>query len=150
MNFPKSLCKLICMVLVTGITVQLAACGTLLYPERRGQRSGRIDVGVAVLDGIGLLFFIIPGVIAFAVDFSTGAIYLPGGHRALTGTEGIKVVKVNPDQLRKIDTIKEIVVKETGIPNTIDMKTAQISPLDRTEDIPVRIGKLEKTGYQIK
>ncbi|MDX1268386.1 MAG: hypothetical protein R3311_13565, partial [Oceanisphaera sp.] len=29
-----------------------------------------------------LLFFIVPGVIAFAVDFTTGAIYLPGGRRA--------------------------------------------------------------------
>ena len=33
---------------------------------------------MAVLDGIGLLFFILPGVIAFAVDFSNGTIYLPG------------------------------------------------------------------------
>jgi hypothetical protein len=30
-----------------------------------------------VLNAIGLLFFFIPGIIAFAVDFSTGAIYLP-------------------------------------------------------------------------
>jgi len=138
------------MILVTGMTVQLAACGTLLYPERRGQRSGRIDVGVAVLDGIGLLFFIIPGVIAFAVDFSTGAIYLPGGHRASTGTEGIKIVKVKPEQLRTLDNIKDIVVKETGIPETIDMKTAQVSPMDRPEDIPDQIGKLEKADYQVR
>jgi hypothetical protein len=31
----------------------------------------------SALDGIGLLLFFIPGVIAFAVDFATGAIYLP-------------------------------------------------------------------------
>ena len=53
------------------------SCGTILYPERRGQPAGEIDVGVAVLDGLGLLLFLVPGVIAFAVDFSTGAIYLP-------------------------------------------------------------------------
>src|SRR5215472_17337813 len=53
------------------------SCGTILYPERRGQPRGPLDPGVVVLDAIGLLFFIIPGVIAFAVDFSTGAIYLP-------------------------------------------------------------------------
>ena len=34
------------------------------------------------LNGIGLLLFLLPGVIAFAVDFSTGAIYLPGTHAA--------------------------------------------------------------------
>jgi hypothetical protein len=57
------------------LTTVMAA--TLLYPERRGHRSGRIDAGVAVLNGIGMVFFIIPGIIAFAVDFGTGAIYLP-------------------------------------------------------------------------
>src|SRR5690606_29936038 len=33
--------------------------------------------GVAILNGIGLLFYVIPGLIAFAVDFATGAIYFP-------------------------------------------------------------------------
>ena len=60
----------------------LSGCGTILYPNRRGQSRGRIDVGVALLDALGLLFFIIPGVIAFAVDFSTGAIYLPHSRHA--------------------------------------------------------------------
>ena len=55
-------------------------CGTLLYPERRGQRGGRIDWKVVALDGAGLLLFFIPGVIAFAVDIMTGAIYLPPEH----------------------------------------------------------------------
>ncbi len=65
-------------VLATGAAWPVAGCGTLLYPERRGQRGGRIDPAVAILNGIGLLFFIIPGAVAFAVDFITGAIYLPG------------------------------------------------------------------------
>lgn len=79
----------------TGVSVLLAAilgvttsCGTILYPERRGQAAGQIDAGVAVLDGIGLLFFLIPGVIAFAVDFGTGAIYLPPS--AAQGPEDIR------------------------------------------------------------
>lgn len=59
------------------------ACGVILYPERKGQSSGRIDPAVAIFDGIGLLFFIIPGVIAYAVDFATGTIYLP--HTASNG-----------------------------------------------------------------
>jgi len=33
----------------------------------------------AVLDGVGLLLFVIPGIIAFAVDFSTGR-YLSAGN----------------------------------------------------------------------
>lgn len=53
----------------------LSGCGTLFYPERRGNNSN-VDTKVAVLDGIGLIFLILPGVIAYAVDFTTGCIYL--------------------------------------------------------------------------
>ena len=56
-------------------------CGTLMHPERRGQRhSNQMDWKIVALNGLGLLLFFIPGVIAFAVDFYTGAIYLPAGH----------------------------------------------------------------------
>lgn len=64
----------ICAVLI----VQLTGCGTILYPERKGQTGGRIDTGVALLDGIGLFVFVVPGIIAYAVDFYNGTIYLPG------------------------------------------------------------------------
>ncbi|GAB3679455.1 polyribonucleotide nucleotidyltransferase [Salinisphaera aquimarina] len=63
---------------MAGTLIGTTACGVVLYPERKGQVDGRIDPAVAVLDAVGLLFFIVPGVIAFAVDFATGAIYLPG------------------------------------------------------------------------
>ncbi len=72
-----------CALLISALTSQLAACGTLFYPERRGQISGQIDSGVAILNGIGLLFYLVPGVIAFAVDFATGAIYLPDGRYSI-------------------------------------------------------------------
>jgi hypothetical protein len=74
----------------TGLTlaaVSLSACGTIMYPERKGQIDGRIDPTVAILDGIGLLLFLVPGVIAFAVDFSNGTIYLPGSGRRSDATE---------------------------------------------------------------
>jgi hypothetical protein len=45
--------------------------------ERHGQDSGKIDPNVVVLDGIGLLFFLIPGLVDFTIDFVTGSIYLP-------------------------------------------------------------------------
>src|SRR5215475_12594165 len=56
----------------------LTGCGMILHPERRGQPpGGSLDWSVVALDTLGLVLFFIPGVIAFAVDFSTGAIYLP-------------------------------------------------------------------------
>lgn len=65
------------VLLTTTLVTQLTACGSIFYPERRGQISGEIDPGVAILNGIGLLFYVIPGLVAFAVDFTTGAIYFP-------------------------------------------------------------------------
>ena len=64
----------------------LSGCGTLMYPERRGQPQGELDWGVVLLDGLGLLLFLVPGIIAFVVDFRTGAIYLPpGSHDGYSG-----------------------------------------------------------------
>ena len=74
----KTLVNTLRIFICTVLIVQLMGCGTILYPERKGQKSGKIDAGVAILDGIGVLFFIIPGIIAFAVDFYNGTIYLPG------------------------------------------------------------------------
>ncbi len=64
-----------------GTSSLLAGCGTILYPDRTHQKErGDLDPAVVILDGIGLFFFLIPGVIAFAVDFSTGAIFFPADH----------------------------------------------------------------------
>ncbi len=77
-------------VLLTLATLSSAVgCGTILHPERRGQPAGRLDWGVVLLDGLGLIFFLIPGLIAFAVDFSTGAIYLPPEY----STPGVPLVR---------------------------------------------------------
>ncbi len=62
----------------------LTGCGTILHSERIHQHHSRdIDWKIAALDGLGLALFFVPGVIAFAVDFYSGAIYLPPeGHAA--------------------------------------------------------------------
>ncbi|MCY1395283.1 hypothetical protein D9M71_102250 [compost metagenome] len=77
-------------VLVATLLTQLTACGTLFFPDRRGQIEGKIDPVVAALDAIGILFYVIPGLIAFAVDFATGAIYLPGGTTAQVAPEKLQ------------------------------------------------------------
>ncbi|HEY6610076.1 MAG TPA: polyribonucleotide nucleotidyltransferase [Pseudomonas sp.] len=71
--------RIVSGLLAATLLIQLSGCGTLFYPERRGQLKGQIDPAVAALDAIGILFFVIPGLIAFAIDFGTGAIYLPEG-----------------------------------------------------------------------
>lgn len=62
----------------TLLLPHLVGCGSLLYPERVGQpRIGPLDWKVVALDGLGLLLFFVPGVVAFVVDFYNGTIFLP-------------------------------------------------------------------------
>lgn len=102
-------------LLVSLLLVTCLSCGTILHPERRGQPPGRIDPGIAVLDGIGLLLFFVPGVIAFAVDFSTGAIYLPQDSRAAAeipnataSQAGLTVVQMPPETLSRRTIAREV------------------------------------------
>ena len=67
--------------LAAGTASLLSSCGTIIYPDRVNQEErGDLDPMMLGLDAVGLFFFLIPGVIAFAVDFSTGAIYFPEDH----------------------------------------------------------------------
>lgn len=98
--------------LIAALLTQLTACGTILYPDRRGQIEGKIDPVVAVMDAIGILFYVIPGLIAFGVDFATGAIYYPGG----------KTAQVDPTKLKpavdadgKIDNLKLQAILESEL-----------------------------------
>ncbi len=107
--------RLTVFTLIAVLLLQLAACGTILYPERRGQRSGTVDIGVAVLDGIGVVLFVIPGLIAYAIDFSTGAIYLPGGSRSSNGIgTDLTVINVPPAELTP-ERIRQVVLAQTGV-----------------------------------
>ena len=116
MDFKKSAIQSLSLAIAFILLLQAAGCGTIIYPERRGQAGGRIDAGVAILDGVGLLIFLIPGIIAFGVDFATGAIYLPG-KTAKQGTamkkSDMAVIKVNPDDM-SLALLEEILERQTG------------------------------------
>jgi len=144
----KGLSLLICGLLL----FQLAACGTLIYPERRGQTSGEIDPVVAVLDACGLILLVIPGLVAFIIDFDTGAIYLPAGKKSKeridkitegfkgarieSGSDGSIIVRVDPALLTPVAV--ESVGQILG-DNTFSLKhpDLQIGFLDDKADITV-------------
>ena len=84
---------------MVGTILNVTSCGTWIHPERKGQQAGRIDPGIAILDGVGLLFFVIPGLIAFAVDFSNGTIYLPHERSRLS-------MQDTPDDLADMEAVK--------------------------------------------
>jgi hypothetical protein len=108
---------LLALLLSALLVVKSSSCGTLLHPERVGQpRCGRIDPGIAILDGVGLLLFIVPGAVAFAVDFFTGAIYLPPGYAGVDVPPGPvqrTTVYVDPEDLTR-ERVEQVVASQTG------------------------------------
>lgn len=90
-------------ILIALLFLQLAGCGYFLYPERVGQRSGNVDPAVVILDAAGLLFGVLPGVVAFAVDLTTGTIYLPPGGTSAVEKHTRKLSQSDAEQ-RGLDT----------------------------------------------
>lgn len=129
----KKLMKLIYVLMCAVLIIQLTGCGTIMYPERKGQKGGKIDIGVALLDAVGLFFFIIPGVIAYAVDFNNGTIYLPGGTSSMD-TENIKEVNFDPKNTNMV-IIEELVKKETGCDVSLYRDKVKVVALKSSEEM---------------
>ncbi|KIH81540.1 hypothetical protein [Pseudomonas batumici] len=115
--------RVIGTVLVATLLTQLSACGSIFFPDRRGQIEGRIDPLIAGLDAIGILFFVIPGLIAFGVDFTTGAIYLPPS----------KTAQIAPEKLREaitadgqVDTLKLQAILKTELGQTLPLNDPRL------------------------
>jgi hypothetical protein len=114
-----------------------AGCGTVLHPERRGQPGGSLDWKIVALDAVGLLFFFVPGVIAFAVDFATGAIYLPSGQygERRRGDHAERLVAVpGPDEPLSIAVLERIVSRHAE--RTVELVPGeyQTEPLSTLDD----------------
>jgi hypothetical protein len=100
--------------LAAGASALLTSCGTVIYPDRSYQKErGAIAPSIVLLDAIGLFFFIVPGLVAFAVDFTTGAIYFPAEHEP---GERERMIFDQYDAETKLDRkeIERIVARKTG------------------------------------
>lgn len=130
-------------------SLQLSACGYLLHPERNGQTSGRLDAAVVVLDAIGLFFYVVPGVVAFAVDISTGAIYLAPGEESVLEKHGKPTgyIEATPSSLEnklsedQMDVLAESVSKATGLTIHAD----QIIPHQVDSRLPIVLSEIRRT-----
>lgn len=120
MRFKKSLAALT----LSAYMVSSAGCGVLLYPERQGQTGGKIDPAVAILNGIGLLFYVIPGLVAFAIDFHQGTIYLPGGLGYLDEDSEVKAVKVEGPMTE--ENIRAALEQAMGVELEIELTDSQV------------------------
>jgi hypothetical protein len=126
MNISKSL-------ITFGLAIYLVnsvGCGVLLYPERQGQKSGKIDPVVVILDGIGLLFFVIPGLVAFAIDFHQGTIYLANGATSGVLNNEKDGIAIKVDGPMTKENIEKALHKATGL--TVDLSAENVQVTDIT------------------
>ncbi|MCE8012837.1 hypothetical protein [Billgrantia desiderata] len=115
--------------LVLGVSITaLVGCGTVFHPERKGQMSGRIDPVVAIANGVGLLFFIVPGVIAYAVDFSNGTIYLPGTH------DTASVDTLIMDESMDVPTLEKLLSEKTGKRVRLDSELLRVEEVESLDE----------------
>lgn len=112
-------------------------CGLLIYPERQGQPKGQLDWGVVMLDALGLLLFLVPGVVAFIVDFGTGTIYLPPEGRVgvFRGKKGESLAKVQvPREQLSRERVEEVVSHHVGQPVQLHDGQYQTEPLKSVDE----------------
>ncbi|MEQ1831352.1 MAG: hypothetical protein ABL921_35730 [Pirellula sp.] len=132
--------RFISLTLLGLLKVSAVGCGTILYPARRGQPAGRLDWGVVAMDTVGLLFFFVPGVIAFAVDFNNGTIYmppegaleLPQTSTALTQTSPLTSIATSPQQLTP-QVVEQALARHTGRDIRLVPGTYRTKVLDRLD-----------------
>jgi hypothetical protein len=124
----------------------LSSCGSLIYPGRVNQKErGGLDPAIVILDGIGLFFFIIPGLIAFAVDFGTGAIYYPAGKDNSDPEETLfDQWQEEASETSSIDlqTIERSLSERVGRPIRLDEETVLVQELDSLDRFSVVYRKL--------
>ena len=53
MTTPRCVQRLLASVLVVALMVTTMSCGTIIYPERRGQPAGKLDIDIVILDAVG-------------------------------------------------------------------------------------------------
>jgi hypothetical protein len=153
MRCPRFSPRPLPFILAAAVMFNSTSCGTLLHPERRGQPpGGRLDPAIVLLDAAGLLLFLIPGLVAFAVDFSTGAIYLPPDYNwaphaahstSSPSAQSARLVKV---QLAKEELtrsrIEEVVREKTGRPVDLEPGRYRADRLKTLDQFDERSRKL--------
>lgn len=131
------------------LVLQSVGCGTILHPERKGQQAGKIDVAVAALDAIGLLFFIVPGVIAFAVDFNNGTIYLPAGGKGLLNRSDLEKVRFDPRANAKAN-VEKALRERTDLVIQLDQDDLEVIELMSLDELPARFASASRVGNSIR
>ncbi|MCO8125375.1 hypothetical protein NHH03_26790 [Stieleria sp. TO1_6] len=131
------------------VATSTTGCGMILYPERRGQaHNHQIDWKIVALDGLGLILFFVPGVIAFVVDFCTGTIYLPAHHShhaagqppLQSSEQPFQQIAISADE-KQLPSIERIVSQHTGRHITLNDDQSRVSTLDQIDQYDQRLAE---------
>lgn len=156
-NFLQQLLVLSC----GGLGVTSTGCGTILHSERVHRPHSRdIDWEIAALNGLGLALFFVPGVLAFVVDFYTGAIYLPpaGGSGYPVGeresragadpTAAGQVAGVDGDWDRQSLPVSEL--KPARIEQLVQERTGKVISLSESQTRVSKLATWRQFGDQVR
>jgi F-type H+-transporting ATPase subunit a len=144
-DVPKAILPLIVPLEILGQFMRLISLSVRLY-------ANMLAGHMLILTFIGLIFLVIPGLVAFAVDFSTGAIYYPPASYGPPPAYGpmsqnpiqradLVEVQVPKEELTQAK-IEEVVSRRTGKPVTLkpgQYRAAEISDLDEFGDQAERL-----------
>ncbi|SNY95918.1 hypothetical protein [Halomonas sp. hl-4] len=112
---------------IGAAVIAISGCGTIFHPERKGQLGGDIDPAIAVANGVGLLFFIVPGVIAYAVDFSNGTIYLPSQTSSDIDMQSL-------DENIDVAALEKLLSERVGEPVTLDSELVKVEEVESLDE----------------
>lgn len=87
------------------------------------------------MDGAWLLVGLVPGIIAFAVDFTTGAIYLPSSKSGQLDYDHIRTIRFDPETTTRAQ-IERIICKETDHDIKFSDERIKYSCVKTNEELP--------------
>jgi len=128
------LSKTLALGLCAGLVLQTTACGTILHPERKGQTQGQLDPAIVALNALGLLLYVIPGLVAFAVDFSNGTIYLPGGGSAQLTQEQVEQITRADGEVDE-QALELLLREELELDVDLQAENVEVRSLDSLEQL---------------
>lgn len=127
------LSKTLALGLCAGLVLQTTACGTILHPERKGQTEGQLDPAIVALNAVGLLLYVIPGLVAFAVDFSNGTIYLPGGSAQLTQEQMEQITRADGEVDEQ--ALEQLLRQDLNLDVDLQAENVEVRSLDSVEQL---------------
>lgn len=102
---------------------------------------------IVLLDACGLILWFVPGIIAFCVDFYTGAIFIPCGYYCENGSknpqEGVakdlklKKIEIPKDQLDQ-KKLEQVISEQIGESISLHEDDSRFSMLTSLDEFPAK------------